>query len=90
MKKLENQGEVLEQRDQWEGIIRSPDWIIFRKWVEGHIEYLEKKSKEHLRNCEDRKAGEYLFAADDFKKMLESVRVRLQQLNEQIAQGGSK
>ena len=90
MKQLENSGEVLAERDQWEGIIRSPDWIVFRKWVDGHVAYLEKKSKEHLRNCEDRKAGEYLFAADDFRKMLESVRVRLEQLNTKVENGKEK
>ena len=90
MKQLENPGEVLAERDQWEGIIRSPDWIVFRKWVDSHVAYLEKKSKEHLRNCEDRKAGEYLFAADDFRKMLESVRIRLASINEQIEQRKEK
>lgn len=86
MKQLETPNEILAQRDQWEEIIRSPSWIIFRKWVEEHIQYLEKQSKDALRKHEDRKAGECLYAADDFKKMLESVRIRLAALNEQIGQ----
>ncbi len=90
MKQLETPGEVLSERDEGESIINSPDWVVFRKWVVGHIDYLEKKSKDHLRNYEDRKAGEALFAADDCKKMLESIRIRLNSLNEQIEKGGKK
>ena len=75
-------------RDKWEAIIHSPDWVVFRKFIAEHVEYLEKESKRHLRAHEDRLAGECLFAADDCKKMLESVRVTLANLNERIEKGG--
>ena len=79
---------VIEERDEWESIINSPDWIVFVRWIKGHIEYLEKNSREHLRKHEDRLASEKLAAADDWRKTLESVRVRLQELNKTIEQGG--
>lgn len=79
---------VMEDRDAWESIINSPDWIVFVRWIKGHIEYLEKNSRDHLRKHEDRLAGEKLAAADDWRRVLESIRVRLNELNNKIEQGG--
>ncbi len=87
MKNIETKQELVSERDEWEGIINSPDWVVFSRWIKGHIEYLEKQSKEYLRKHEDRKAGEALYASDDWRKTLESVRIRLASLNEKIEQG---
>lgn len=89
MKIPETDIELQLERDRWQNIISSPDWIVFRKWVAEHIDYLEKKSKTHLRQHEDRFASECLYAADDCKKMLESVRIRLSELNKTIEKGGT-
>ena len=57
MKEFETPKEIIQERDEWEGIINSPDWVVFVRFVKNHIDYLEKQSRDHTRKHEDRKAG---------------------------------
>lgn len=79
--------ELQSEMGNWDAIIHTPQWVVFTRWIKEHIDYLEKKSKEHLRNHEDRLASEVLYAADDWRKTLESVKARIKSINEKIQKG---
>ncbi len=81
MKLPETKSEVLSEKEKWEDIISSPDWVVFRKYLESHCIFLQKEANDHLREQRNVEAYGSLRAMDDAKKMLESVRIRLVNLN---------
>lgn len=89
MSKLpETRIEVLSEKEKWENIISSSDWVAFRKYLEGHCAFLQKEVNDNLRAVRNLEAYGALRALDDSKKMLESVRIRLSELNKLVEKGG--
>lgn len=83
----ETKSAVLMEKQNWENIIHSDEWIVFRQLLREHSEYLQKEANDHLRKYEDRAAGEALRAMDDCKKILDLVTVRISELNKNIENG---
>lgn len=88
MKIPETPQAVLYEKQKWEDIITSPDWVTYRNALKEHVAYLQKEVNDHLRKHEDRLASEALRAMDDSNKFLDSINVRLKVLNEKIEKGG--
>lgn len=78
---------VLMEKQNWENIIHSEEWIVFRRLLKEHIDYLQNEVNHRLRNFEDRKSGESLRAMDDCKKMLDLVTIRISDLNKASEKG---
>lgn len=88
MKLPETAQAALLEKDNWENIIHSPEWVVYRKFLVEHLNYLQNEVNDHLRKHEDRKAGEALRAYDDAKKMLDLVTMRISMLSKTIEKGG--
>lgn len=88
MKLPETPQMALMEKNSWENIIHSQDWLVYRRFLLEHLNYLQKEVNDRLRRHEDRAAGESLRAYDDVKKMLDLVTIRISELNEQIKHGG--
>lgn len=89
MKLPETRVEVLSEKDKWENIINSSDWVVFRKYLESHCLFLQNQVNEDLRCQRFTDAYGTLRAMDDARKMLESVRIRLVNLNK-LSEKGEK
>lgn len=88
MKAPETPQAALLEKNNWESIIHSPEWVIYRRFLVEHLAYLQKEVNDRVRKHDDRGAGESLRAMDDAKKMLDLVTIRLSELNEITKQGG--
>jgi len=77
------QGLLLE-RDGWESIINSPDWVTYRRFLSEHLVYMQKQVNDALRKKEFTEAYGLLIAMDDAKKILDLVTIRLSDLNKAI------
>lgn len=84
MKLPETKQGLLLERDGWEHIINSPDWVTYRRFLSEHIIYLQKQSNIALRNQKFTEAYGILIAMDDAEKMLSLVTIRLSDLNSEI------
>lgn len=89
MKLPETAQGVLYEKQKWEDIITSTDWVTYRNALKEHLAYLQKEVNDHLRKHEDRLAGEALRAMDDGNKFLDSINLRIRALNEKIEKGGN-
>lgn len=88
MSKLpETRAAVLLEKSNWDNIIHSDEWIVFRKLLREHIDYLQKEVNDNLRKHEDRKAGESLRAMDDSNKILTLITIRISELTKTSEQG---
>lgn len=88
MKLPETKKECLSEKENWDDIIHSPSWVVFRNLLKEHCAYLQKETNEYLEKHEDRKAGESLRAMKDSNKILTLVTQRISELNKTIEQGG--
>lgn len=86
----ETKESALHEKHSWEDIIRDPKWIVYKRLVAEHCVYLQREVNIHLRNHEDRRAGEALRALDDCNKILDLISTRLKMLNDQLEKGASK
>lgn len=88
MSKLpETKSAVLAEKQNWENIIHSEDWVVFRRLLKDHADYLQKEVNEALRKHDDRRAGEALRAMDDCGKILTLVTIRISELTKQAEKG---
>lgn len=83
----ETKDAVLFELHNWQNIIRTDEWVSFRKLLKEHEEYLQNEVNKHLRKHEDRLAGEVLRAKDDCKKILDLVTIRISELNDKTTKG---
>ena len=84
MKLPETKQGLLIERDGWESIINSPDWVTYRRFLSDHLIYLQKEVNDFLRAQKFTEAYGKLIAMDDAKKMLDLVTIRLSDLNTEI------
>lgn len=89
MKLPETPKACLFEKEQWENIIHTQEWVVYRNLLKEHLAHLQKEVNDHLRKHEDRFAAEALRAMDDSKKILDLVTTRIAELNQSIEQGGN-
>lgn len=87
MKLPETKVAVLFEKQNWENIIHSEEWVVFRNLLKEHINYLQKELNEHVKNSRDREAYGTWRAMDDAGKILTIVTVRLAELNRKSEEG---
>lgn len=87
MKIPETKQAALFEKQNWEDVIHSQEWLVFRKLIAEHCGFLQKEVNDCLRRHEDRKAGEALRALDDQNKILTLITQRIAALNEKTAKG---
>lgn len=88
MKFPETPQAVLFEKQKWEEIINSADWVAYRNALKEHVAYLQREVNDHIRNKRDIEAFGALRAMDDSNKFLDSINVRMKALNEQSSKGG--
>ena len=88
MKLPETKQGLLTERDGWESIINSPDWVTYRRFLADHIIYLQKETNDLIRTQKFTEAYGKLCAMDDANKILSLVTIRLSEINKHIEQGG--
>lgn len=88
MKLPDNLQAALLERDNWESIIHSPEWVVYRRFLAEHMAYLQRQSNEHIRNKRWEEGYGSLRAMDDCKNILDNITLRLQEINKQIEKGG--
>lgn len=81
MKMPETKSMLLNELHSWQNIVKSDEWIVFRRLLKDHIDFLQKEANSYLRKHEDRQAAESLRAMDDCSQMLNLVTTRINQLN---------
>ncbi len=89
MKLPETPKAALLEKDNWENIIHSPEWVVYRRFLAEHLAWLQGKVNDHLRNQRFTEAYGCLKAMDDGKEMLDNITIRLQSLDK-IAGKGEK
>lgn len=72
---------ALMEKQNWENIIHSEDWIVFRRLLKDHIDYLQKETNDHLRKQNYAEAFGSLRAMDDAGKILTLVTIRISDIN---------
>lgn len=77
----ENKDAALKELHNWQNIIHTDEWVVFRNLLKDHAGFLQKEVNEHLEKHEDRKAGEALRAMKDCNKILTLVTTRINELN---------
>lgn len=82
-KELQTKTSKLYELEQWQDIIHSSEWRVFKKLLEEHKIYLQQEVNTFLRNHEDRKASETLRAMDDCSKILTIITNRIALLRTQ-------
>lgn len=87
MKLPETRQAALLEKDNWETIIHSPEWVVYRKFLIEHLNYLQNQVNGYLRKKEFTEAYGILIAMDDAKGILDSITIRLQSINKQIEKG---
>ncbi len=89
MKLPETSKACLFERDQWENIIHTPEWVVYRNLLKEHIAYLQKEVNDKLEEQKNVEAYGALRAMKDAKKILDLVTSRISDLNISI-EGGKK
>lgn len=87
MKIPETKDAALHELHNWQNIIRTDEWVVFRKLLKEHAEWLQGEANKHLRKNEDRQAGETLRAMDDCNKILNLVTNRINELTTKAEKG---
>lgn len=88
MKLPETPKAALFEKEKWESIVNSPEWIVYRNALKEHIAYLQNESNGYLRTQKFTEAFGSLRAMDDSKKFLDSITIKISQLNGIIEKGG--
>lgn len=67
----------LMELQSWQNIIHSEEWVVFRRFLKDHTDYLQKEVNEDLRKGEHIKSAQTLRAMDDANKMLTLITQRI-------------
>lgn len=78
---------ILTEKHNWENIIHSDEWVVFRRLLKDHADYLQGEVNKCLRDHEDRRAGEVLRAMDDCNKILHLVTIRISEIQKASERG---
>lgn len=87
MKIPETPQAVLFEKQKWEEIINSADWVAYRNAMKEHVAYLQRDVNEHLRSQRNVEAFGSLRAMDDCNKFLDSINMRMKALTEKSERG---
>lgn len=79
---------ALFEKHNWENIIHSEEWVVFRKLLREHCEYLQKEGNGYLLDQKYTEAYGSLRAMKDAEKILTLVTIRISDINKQSDQGG--
>lgn len=88
MKLPETAKGILFEKEAWESIIGSSNWVVYRKALSEHVIYLQNQVNVKLREQKNVEAYGYLIAMDDCNKFLDSINKRMSALNELSEKGG--
>lgn len=72
----------LYELNQWNEIVKSESWLVFKRLLNVHKQWLQKEVNGHLRRHEDRLAGELLARIDECDKILKLVDERVKKLTQ--------
>jgi hypothetical protein len=71
---------ILSEIQAWENIIHSEDWIVFRRLLKDHSDWLQKEANDYIRSQKHTEAFGSLRAMDDCQKILNLVTKRISDL----------
>lgn len=74
----------LFEKEKWEQLIVSADWVAYRNALKEHSAYLQIEANTHIRNQRFTEAFGSIRAMDDSNKFLDSINVRIRALNEKL------
>lgn len=87
MKLPETPQACLFEKNNWESIVNSQNWIIYRKFLIEHIAFLQNEVNAFVRDQKMVEAYGSLRAMDDNRKFLDLITKRITALNEKIEKG---
>lgn len=78
----ETKDAVLLEFGAWQSIIHSEDWVVFRRLLKEHSEWLCDKALEHIDKKEYDEAACKRYAMKDCQKILTLIENRIKELRE--------